>query len=61
MPKQKIEEPIKEELVVQPEPSMFTDSLKTLYNSIGLVEVTDPRIIVDLRYTTESNFMGMVL
>lgn len=61
VPKEKIEEPVKEELVVQPEPSMFTDSLKTLYNSIGLVEVTDPRIIVDLRYTTESNFMGMVL
>lgn len=61
--------PKKEEVVqpkpsvplVQPEPSRFTDSIQRIYQSFGLVEVTDPRILVDLRYTTDNNFMGMVL
>ena len=45
----------------QPEPSRFNDSIQGIYNSFGLVEVADPRIIVDLRYTTDNNFMGTVL
>lgn len=53
------DEPV--ETVVQPEPSSFNDSVQALYHAFGLVEVTDERIIVDLRYTTDNNFMGMVL
>lgn len=45
----------------QRERSNFSDSLQSLYNSFGLVEVSDARILVDLRYATDNNFMGMVL
>jgi len=60
---QKKEEVVQEEMepIEQPEPSPFNDSIQDLYRSFGLVEVTDPRIIVDLRYTTDNNFMGTVL
>ncbi|MDB2657451.1 M15 family metallopeptidase [Crocinitomicaceae bacterium] len=60
-PKKEVMEPEKTEPIEQPELSRFTDSVQNLYQSFGLVEVTDPRIIVDLRYTTDNNFMGMVL
>ncbi len=36
-------------------------SLIQKYNEAGLIEVTDARIIQDLRYTTANNFMGHVL
>lgn len=41
--------------------SNFSNSLKLKYQTFGLVEVTDPRILIDLRYTTDNNFMGTVL
>jgi len=41
--------------------SPFSDSVLQKYQSFGLVEVRDERILVDLRYTTNNNFMGMVL
>ncbi len=54
-------EKVEKEPIEQPEPSQFTDSIQDLYQSIGLVNVSDSRIIVDLRYTTDNNFMGTVL
>lgn len=36
-------------------------SLIQKYNEAGLIEITDARIIQDLRYTTANNFMGHVL
>ncbi len=59
--KKAVVQPEPERIVDTPEPSKFTDSIQDLYHSIGLVEVKDPRIIIDLRYTTDNNFMGMVL
>ena len=48
---------IKEDTVV----SNMTLEVLDRYRAFGLEEVTDPRILVDLRYTTDNNFMGTVL
>ncbi|GAB5417764.1 MAG: M15 family metallopeptidase [Crocinitomicaceae bacterium] len=42
-------------------PSKMTAEVLKRYASFGLVEVTDERILVDLRYTTDENFMGSIL
>jgi D-alanyl-D-alanine dipeptidase len=46
-----------EEEVVDP----MTDSVLIRYSEMGLREVTDARIIIDLRYATDNNFMGIQL
>ncbi len=54
------EEPIQPDTVAVIPSNMTAEVLKR-YASFGLVEVTDERIIVDLRYTTDNNFMGSIL
>lgn len=44
-------------LEVEESRSLMTDTIINRYKSIGLVPVTDERIIIDLRYATENNFM----
>lgn len=39
----------------------MNQSVLDRYAEIGLVEVTDPRFIIDLRYTTKNNFMKQQL
>lgn len=39
----------------------MSEELITKYREFGLQEVTDSRILIDLRYTTTNNFMGHVL
>lgn len=51
-----VEEVIEEEVIIQ-----MGDSVISQYGDIGLLEITDERIIIDLRYTTENNFMKVVL
>lgn len=41
--------------------SNMTIDVLERYSNIGLIEMKDDRILVDLRYTTDNNFMGMVL
>lgn len=40
---------------------LMDSSLILKYESIGLVQVFDEGILIDLRYTTENNFMGYTL
>ncbi|MCR9172728.1 MAG: M15 family metallopeptidase [bacterium] len=61
LPEKEEERDVVSDNVETPEVSPFTDSIIALYQSFGLVEVQDERILVDLRYTTDNNFMGMVL
>jgi len=42
-------------------PDLMSDSIIQLYHAIGLYRMDDSRIIVDLRYATENNFLGIVL
>ncbi|XOV68749.1 MAG: M15 family metallopeptidase [Fluviicola sp.] len=61
-PKKVVEkELVKEEVVPEIIQSNLTEEILKKYESIGLVEVKDPRLIIDLRYTTDNNFMGVVL
>lgn len=41
--------------------SLMSESLLAKYNSIGLVPITDVRIIIELAYASEDNFMHMQL
>ncbi|MEJ6600555.1 MAG: M15 family metallopeptidase [Crocinitomicaceae bacterium] len=56
----------KQEIVVVEEPIVIeidpmTDSVLARYDSFGLIELKDKRILIDLRYSTENNFMKTVL
>ncbi|NRA12340.1 MAG: M15 family metallopeptidase, partial [Crocinitomicaceae bacterium] len=61
----KVTEPIIREIpepdVIEPEPDPMTDSVLERYKSFGLVELKDERILIDLRYATDNNFMKTVL
>ena len=41
--------------------SKMNTQILDAYREMGLVAISDERILIDLRYTTENNFMGMVL
>ncbi|MFT6921684.1 MAG: D-alanyl-D-alanine dipeptidase [Crocinitomicaceae bacterium] len=56
----------KQEIVVVEEPIVIeidpmTDSVLARYDSFGLIELKDKRILIDLRYSTDNNFMKTVL
>lgn len=50
---EKIEDPVP--------PDYMTDTVLSRYSQMGLVEMLDSRIEVDLRYATENNFMKSLL
>jgi D-alanyl-D-alanine dipeptidase len=57
-PKPEIEV-VEEPIVIELDP--MTDSVLARYGSFGLVELKDKRIVIDLRYSTDNNFMKTVL
>lgn len=58
--KEVVQEEVPEEIVIEATITM-TDSVIARYNEIGLRKLSDERIIVDLRYATENNFMKRLL
>ncbi|MFT6244804.1 MAG: D-alanyl-D-alanine dipeptidase [Salibacteraceae bacterium] len=57
-PKQEIEV-VEEPIVIEVDP--MNDSVLARYDSFGLIELKDKRILIDLRYSTDNNFMKTVL
>lgn len=59
--KRSVKVPVKKPEKAKVIPPKMNDELISKYNEIGLVEMKDPRILIDLRYSTSNNFMGHIL
>lgn len=59
--KRSVKVPVKKPEKAKVIPPKMNDELISKYNEIGLVEMEDPRILIDLRYSTSNNFMGHIL
>ena len=57
-PKHEIEV-VEEPIIIEIDP--MTESVLARYDSFGLIELKDKRILIDLRYSTDNNFMKTVL
>ena len=49
------------EVPIVADPDLMTDSVLERYEAFGLTELTDKRILIDLRYSTDNNFMKTIL